>query len=317
MATNLKHSIIVGFAVAFMHLSLSAQEFQIQLDTTHIRVGEQATLVLNFALTGGWEPATQPLSWPNLGDTLTKDLEIVSRSGIDTLRIDGNYQLRQSIVLTSFDTGYFVIRPMQLTFNNQVFESNPQLIYCQGVDFDPAGSIREGRDIRDVDYTFWDRIVENIYIILAGFALVLVAIFVLRRMKKRVAHPAVQAETPTKAQASPDEEALERLAALQAKRLWQEGNIKAYHVELTDVLRNYLERRYQVSTLERTSREILNELRTRGIDSDAFAQLKMTFEIADMVKFARYRALPVENEGVLDNALEFVKITRKTSNQTA
>ena len=316
MATNLKHSIVAGFATALLHLSGSAQEFQIQLDTTHIRVGEQTALVLHLALPGGWNPSTESLSWPNLSDTLTKDLEIVNRTAIDTVQVNGGYHLRQSLVLTSFDTGYFVIRPLQLTFNNQVLESNPQLLYCQGVDFDPSGSIREGREIREVDYTFWDRIIENKYLILGGLAIALAAFFVVRNLKKRAAHPAVQAETPIKPLASPDEEALERLAALHAQRVWQGGNIKAYHVEVTDILRNYLERRYQVSTLERTSREILSELRTRGIDSDAFAQLKMTFEIADMVKFARYRALPEENEGVMDNAVDFVKITRKTSNPT-
>jgi len=35
-----------------------------------------------------------------------------------------------------------------------------------------------------------------------------------------------------------------------------------------------------------------------------------------MVKFARYRALPEENDGVMDNAVSFVKTTRKTSSQT-
>lgn len=298
-----------------LHLSVASQVFELQLDSNEMRVGEQPHLFLDFALPGGWQPDTQNVTWPTLGDTLTKELEILSRSSVDTVDVGGQLHLRQRLILTSFDTGYFVIRPLQLTFDGQIIESNPQLMYVRGVDFDPKGSIRELREIREVEYTFWDRIIDNIYWIIGGIVLVALIFFVLRWLKKRDAHPAVQAETPAKPKASPDDEALERLAALNASRLWQNGNTKAYHVELTDILRNYLERRYQVSTFERTSREILNELRTRGIDSDAFGRLKMTFEIADMVKFARYRALPEENEGVMDNAVEFVNVTRKTSTE--
>jgi hypothetical protein len=317
VATNLKHSIILGFAALCLHINLHAQTFSVELDTNRIRVGEQTTLFLDFALPGGWVPGTESLAWPSFSDTLTQQIEIVERSSLDTVQVDEQYHLRQTLTLTSFDTGYFVIRPITLTFSDQTFETTPQLLYCQGVEFDPNGTIREGRDIREVEYTLWDRLAENIFFILAGLACALIVFFVVRKLKQRAAHPAVQAETLTKPKASPEDEALERLADLQTRRVWQNGNIKAYHVEITDILRTYLERRYQVSTLERTSREILNELRTRGIDADAFAQLKMTFEIADMVKFARYRALPEENDGVMDNAISFVKTTRKTSNQTA
>ena len=62
--------------------------------------------------------------------------------------------------------------------------------------------------------------------------------------------------------------ALNNLAALDKKELWQTGEIKAYHSEISEILRSYLENRFQILALELPTFEIIKNLENKGINSD-------------------------------------------------
>src|SRR5690606_27122692 len=54
---------------------------------------------------------------------------------------------------------------------------------------------------------------------------------------------------------------LDQLNALRAQKLWEQGRVKEYHSELTDIVREYLEKRYHINALEQTSEEIFSGLK--------------------------------------------------------
>jgi hypothetical protein len=108
----------------------------------------------------------------------------------------------------------------------------------------------------------------------------------------------------------PHEVALEALKVLEEKQLWQDGHFKRYYTELTDILRTYMDGRFKVSTLEKTSDEILRTMRlTDGITNSSLQNLRQVLELADLVKFARFKPLPDENQLSLMNAKMFVSQT--------
>ncbi len=104
------------------------------------------------------------------------------------------------------------------------------------------------------------------------------------------------------------EVALQRLAQLEAKELWQKGEIKAYQSELTYVLRAYLEDRFSLQALEATTAEICQDFKKHGLDEDG--RMRTVMETADMVKFAK--AMPPQNvhAEALDAVRHFVEETR-------
>jgi len=55
--------------------------------------------------------------------------------------------------------------------------------------------------------------------------------------------------------------AFEQLALLKEKKLWQQGLIKQYYSEATEIFRRYLENRYAMQAMEETTDEILAGLR--------------------------------------------------------
>ena len=107
------------------------------------------------------------------------------------------------------------------------------------------------------------------------------------------------------------EKALTALNALKQKELWQSGNIKAYQSELTDIIRRYLEDRFEVNALEMTSDEINRALKQKDFDTKHSSTLQRILTIADLVKFAKATP-PVDiNAQFMEEAEQFVNSTKK------
>ena len=108
----------------------------------------------------------------------------------------------------------------------------------------------------------------------------------------------------------PDEAAIEALETLRLKKLWQSGRIKEYYSEMTDIVREYIELRFQVRALEMTTDEISSAMRQTEVNKNAQEKLVSTLALADLVKFAKEQPLPVENDLSLNNCMDFVRETR-------
>lgn len=106
--------------------------------------------------------------------------------------------------------------------------------------------------------------------------------------------------------------ALEKLENIRKQKIWAKGQIKEFHVQLTDVIREYIENRFGIYAAEMTSSEILSAFESGNYikDVDSF-KLKQILEIADAVKFAKYQALQNENDMSMNNAIEFVESTKE------
>ena len=76
-------------------------------------------------------------------------------------------------------------------------------------------------------------------------------------------------------------------------------------------MRQYLEDRYGVYSLELTTSETLAELLKTGFKKDdTFIILKNILNGSDLVKFAKYKPDPSENELHYENSWQFVDITK-------
>lgn len=89
---------------------------------------------------------------------------------------------------------------------------------------------------------------------------------------------------------APWEVARERLAALAERHLPQQGNYDAYHVDLSAILRYYIEGRFHVHAPERTTPEFLSEISGKGYFSpEQEVFLARFLRLCDRVKFAQFR----------------------------
>jgi hypothetical protein len=103
--------------------------------------------------------------------------------------------------------------------------------------------------------------------------------------------------------------ALNTLHTLDEKKLWQNGKIKEYHSEITEIIRKYFSERFGLHALELTTSETMELLRTTK-DTEVIRDITESFlNNADMVKFAKFSPLGSVNEEMMKQAVEIVEKT--------
>jgi hypothetical protein len=102
----------------------------------------------------------------------------------------------------------------------------------------------------------------------------------------------------------------EELQRLLARRLAEEGNIGLFYDELTRIVKQYLEGRYRIDLLERTTPEVAAALRIAGAPPEAGTLARTLLESGDMVKFARLSAGPEDCRAAVEEAYRLVDMTK-------
>jgi hypothetical protein len=104
--------------------------------------------------------------------------------------------------------------------------------------------------------------------------------------------------------------ALDQLARLKDRKLWQQGRIKEFYTEITEILRRYIENRYQLMALEKTTDEIMVGLRAVAIAAQVLPPLETILRRADLVKFAKYQPGIPEHEEMFTVAYDMIDRTK-------
>lgn len=112
-------------------------------------------------------------------------------------------------------------------------------------------------------------------------------------------------------QRSAYEDAIAALRTLEKRGAPGAEDADAWFVELSAIVRSYLERRYEIRAPELTTEEFLLEAsRARELTAAHRAQLSAFLERCDRVKFAGYRPDSAESMATLEAARGFVEDTR-------
>jgi hypothetical protein len=136
---------------------------------------------------------------------------------------------------------------------------------------------------------WWERV--PLALVVAGAALLVTWVLVLRRLGKRkrkpvrrVAAPAMAASRP---RIDPAAEALRALFTLRAKKLPAQQRFGEHALELTAILRRFLEATVATPRPGDTSGELLERLRATRLDKADLERLEGLLGLWDRVKFAR------------------------------
>lgn len=303
--------ILSCIALFLINSNIYGQEVDASIDNNKLIIGDQATVSLKVSVPDG-EKIQFPLY--NTGDTLTEGVEVVRCSNADTVSSGKNLLLQQRITVTSFDSGSFLIPPFRvLRWHSaeriDTLFSAPLFIAVNSVPVDTTQQIKDIKKPIETPLTLAE-FISTYYpyiigvVVLAG--LIVFGIFYYKRWKQK--KPLIKIEKPKE---PAHVIALRELDKLKEQKLWQKGELKKYHSGLTGIIRIYIEHRYHIPTLERTSYEIMFAVTRSGLIDSATAEiLKQILTLADMVKFAKAKPLADENELSIKNACKFVRETK-------
>jgi len=285
-------------------------EVEARIDSTSLFIGDQANLSLIIN-----QPDSINILFPEFADTITGSIEIINRTSPDTLRIENKrLEILTNYKITCFDSGYHYIPPFIFQYNKDSITANwatqPIFLHVSRVDIVPSDSSEVIFDIKlpaKMPIIFSEIFPWIIGVVLTGL-IVFIMIYYIKKRKKQ--EPLFKIKKPDE---PPHVIALRELDKLKENKLWQKGKIKLYHSELTCIIRKYLERRYQIPAMEQTSNEIIEALVNSGFNNNTqLGQLELLLFSADMVKFAKAKPLPDENETSLLNSYVFVNETKQT-----
>ena len=272
-----------------------------------LMIGDQTAMHLSVT-----QEANERVEMPVFGETLQDGIEIIDRSAIDTTTLpDGRLQLSQELTLTSFKDSLFPVAPIAVVSGTDTFFTDPMALnVIQPFEVDSSLAITDIKDIEKAPIYWWG-IIRWILLALAIIGLFVGAYYGVQWYRKHFLKEEEVIEPELLRPA--DEVALEKLDEIKAQKIWKDGKVKEYQTELTDVVREYIGRRFDVQSTEKTSDETLRAMKPL-IDKELFAKLSKMLQLADLVKFAKWHTTPDENEQALSTAYEFVNETKEVIN---
>ena len=276
------------------------------LDSTTLFIGDQTDLHLRAIGEVG-----EQVAMPVLDKELIPGVEIVDRTIVDTLSLkDGRVQYDQYLTLTSFEDSLFYIAPLSfVSGDDTVWSDGLTLNVVQPFEMDTTDmAITDIKGVYKAPIWWWGIFRWVLLaVLLAGVGVA--GYYLITYLQRRKLEEAGN-EVVTEPLRPAEEVALEKLDAIKEKKIWQQGQVKEYYTQLTDVVREYIARRFEVSSVEQTSDETLRDIRPLLSErKDLYDQLRKMLTLADLVKFAKWSTTPDENELSLRNAYTFVKET--------
>ena len=289
-------------ALIVFGLQAKAQDVKVtaKLDKATILLGDQTVLRLSADL-----PANGKITFPVLTDTISSKVQVVGVGKLDTLKTQsGRWTITQAYTITAFDAGVQTIPAFTFDANGVTVATDPIPLQVQEVKVDTTKAIYDIKQPLAVKYSFMDWLRDNAIKVLLGLLLVIVLIGIWYYFKKRKKPVPVVVEV--KPLVPLHLQALNKLNALRDKKLWEQEEVKQYHSELTDIIREFLEKRYKIRAMEQTSDEIFSGIRHLEIAEENRNQLRQILMLADLVKFAKQKPLNADNEQSMANAIGFV-----------
>lgn len=194
-------------------------------------------------------------------------------------------------ILTLYELGEFILDPVAVRYRTsqgeeRTIQTNRLYLTVRSVDV----SGKPKTDIRDVKGALrlrreWSWLGWSLLLTLTGSGGIL---FWLRARKKS------KASLPASPTLLPEDEALMRLNRLFDSDMIQKGRIKEYFLELSEILRHYFERRFEILAVESTTLEILMDLKEREVSPSLAEKIQQALEFSDLAKFARWKPSAAE-----------------------
>tara|TARA_R110001592_G_scaffold359340_3_gene665697 strand:+ start:58054 stop:58983 length:930 start_codon:yes stop_codon:yes gene_type:complete len=286
----------LGFCLLF---AAQAQNLIQSTDTLIIRFGER--IQFKYGLS------------PKPVDTVLFPVSELDEDSLSIINPSGNVSsnadfIGNTIEFTAFDSGLFTFPALPVIVDGDTGYTRVFQYLVVPAQIDTTNAFYDIKDNYLVEWTLADTLAlhqRKIYLALAVLTLlILLYIFRKKLVFKRKEQPAVEEVIP----AEKFEDWLEKkLIKMHADQLWKRSDLKPFYSSLNYVLRKFLEHQYSIKTLEKTSSEIIAQLRFTQLSQDEINRVIQSLNLSDMVKFAKENPTHDDNKGKLDWLEGFIK----------
>lgn len=274
-----------------------------------IMIGDRSTIRIEVT-----KDIVQQVAFPVFQDGMLDSLyiEIFKEGEIDTLNRDGRtHTLSKEYIITCFDAGSYHMGhfPIMLADRNRIdtlMSLDTLSLYVKTYEIDTlTQTIVDVTGQLHTPLRFGEFSGYLLYGLLIAAILAAAIYYIRRRIIARRNRDVVEVVPPESAHLK----AIKALEALSSQKLWQSGYHKRYYTTLTDIVRTYIEERFGVSALEKTTDEILDAMKDL-VDKREHKRLIELLSTADYVKFAKHTPQGEQNDDNYNNAYYFIEDTK-------
>jgi hypothetical protein len=274
------------------------------VDKAEITVGDPITYTLSVT-----REESVKVDLPHLGINLG-GFEIRDYNQQEGKRLkDGRILDRVDYLITIYQTGEFELPSVEVEYTTPTGErgklsSQPIRIVVESVKPNNAQDIKPIKGPVGMSFD-WRRSYKwgGLLLLVAGAG----GYFWWRKRRVGVAEEGIAYTGPPRPAHLIAYEELERIAGLM---LIEKGQIKRYYTELSEVIRRYISRRYEVGTMELTTNEIVEEMVEVGVEGEHISHFREFLEECDLVKFAKYHPPRARMEEAIVWARSLVERTK-------
>jgi hypothetical protein len=216
-----------------------------------------------------------------------------------------------SFVVAKYDSGTVNFPPVEFSVMLpgdtavRSVSTNPVLLTVCTVPVDTSKDIRDLKPPMSIPLTLAEILLyAGVVILCAAFLYGIWRYWKWRKARKSGAPEYVPPPRPA------HEIAFEQLALLKEKRLWQQGLVKQFYSEATEIFRRYLENRYTMQAMEETTDEILAGLAKLRFPDSMVTTAERILKRADLVKFAKFEPAIADHEEMITVIHDFVDRTK-------
>ena len=259
------------------------------IDTNSILIGEQ----INFSISN---PISETEVWPTYDEFLADGIEIIKQEKLDT----NENLISQNFIITIWDSGSYYIPPISFSKTSR---TEGLLLNVQTVILEEDAELKDIKQPMEAPIGWSD-----IWPWLLGIILFTLIVFLIKKYvfnkKEVIKIKKIKTIIP------PDITALEQLKKLDEAEVWQAGNVKEYHSEISEIIRRYTENRFNFIALELATDEIISELKSK-VNNEQLVSITILLKRADLAKFAKSKPEEPENKESMQLAKHFVTQTKE------
>ncbi len=301
-----KHIIIVSLLTFLVSASLYSQELlSIKMSKDSILIGDQVEWSAKVNM-----PKGVTIKYDTLSNPVIEGVELIREYGLDTLSINKlATELEIKAIITSFDSGSYVLPNRTIYLFKDGMLSDSLVINGTKLEVTTIPIDTTTYKMYDIKGQFNYPVTFKEIIPWIGLVILIVLLtFVIYKIIKNRRENKTLFGKPI-VKDPPHITALRNLDKIRGEKLWQNNKQKQYYTSITDTLRVYIEGRFGIKAMERTSGEILADLAKVKVDEAVYKEISELFTLSDLVKFAKCEATNSENENALPTAVRFVNTT--------
>lgn len=289
---------IVIFILLILAVVSHAQvQVTASVDSTKILIGGRSHYFITVYASKGTK-----ISFPEFNNKkeIISDVEVLSAKS-DTADANGKVRIRRIYTITAWDAKRYTIPAQKVIVGGTTKTTGNVALDVQAVPIDTVKSTpMPPDDIQKVPFS-WGEWVPVILVLVLALILICIVFYLYRILCHKK-----NGRTPKNTRAlSYYEQAKYDLSEIAAnKMLYVEQ--KDYYTDVTNVLRKYISQRYNINALEMTSHEILESMK----DVCDVYELKVVFNTADLVKFAKYSTDANDMTYYFDSIVHFIDSTK-------